>query len=662
MGCFGFMFSFFFFFVDSTTAIPSHRVLQSNVTAASPLQLHVSPGIVEIDNGIVKLSLINPTGQIAGVSYHGIGNILEPEFKDSQRGYWDIGWDAPGIGKNVIDPLNCKEFKIIAQTNDQIEVSFTIKWNPASAGQNVVPLNVDKRYIMLRGSSGFYAYAIFEHLEGWPALNIDRARLAFKLDKKRFRYMAISDERQRTMPTEDDRKFGKVLAYKEAVLLTNPSDPTLKGEVDDKYQYSCDNKDSHVHGWISSSPHVGFWVITPSDEFRAGGPLKPDLTSHVGPTSLSIFFSDHYAGPAFGVFLQNKEQWKKVFGPIFLYLNSDTATQPTTLWQDAKKQTAAEIAKWPYEFALSPDFPHSKQRGSLRGRLFVHDVGPPKPARSAYVGLAPPRNVGSWQDNYKGYQFWTETGQDGSFTITNVRAGTYNLYAWVPGIIGDFKHNVDIIIKPGSVIQIGNLVYNPPRNGPTLWEIGIPDRTASEFYVPDPAPGLVNKLYLKSTQKFRQYGLWDRYTDLYPKNDLIYTVGVSNYAKDWFFAHVTRRADKNIYVPTTWQISFNLRTVSRGSYTLRIALAAAHNAQLQVWINEANTGVKPPHFTTGRIGRENAIARHGIHARYWLFSVNVPGSQLLINRTNKIYIKQLDAGTPFPGVMYDYIRLEAPST
>ncbi|KAG6397543.1 hypothetical protein SASPL_143712 [Salvia splendens] len=608
MGCFGFIFSFFFF-VDSTTAIPSHRLLQSNVTASSPLQLRVSPGIVEIDNGIVKLSLLNPSGQIAGVSYNGIANILEPEFKDSQRGYWDIGWDAPGIGKNVIDPLACTEFKIIAQTNDQIEVSFTMKWNP-SVGRNVVPLNIDKRYIVLRGSSGFYAYAIFEHLAGWPALNIDRARLAFKLDKKRFRYMAISDERQRIMPTEDDRKFGKVLAYKEAVLLTNPSNPSLKGEVDDKYQYSCDNKDSHVHGWISSGPHVGFWVITPSDEFRAGGPLKPDLTSHVGPTSLSA---------------------------------------------------ANEIAKWPYEFPLSPEFPHSKERGSVRGRLLVHDGGPAKPARSAYVVLARPGAAGSWQDNYKGYQFWTKAGQDGSFTITGVRAGIYNLYASVPGIIGDFKHNVYIIIKPGSVIQIGDLVYNAPRNGPTLWEIGIPDRTGSEFYVPDPAPGLINKLYLKSTQKFRQYGLWERYTDLYPKNDLIYTVGASNYARDWFFAHVTRKTANNVYVPTTWQIKFYLKTVSRGSYTLRIALAAAHNAQLQVWINEANAGVKP-HFTTGRIGRENAIARHGIHARYWLFSVNVPGSQLVTNRINTIYIKQVNAGTPFPGVIYDYIRLEAPST
>ena len=79
-----------------------------------------------------------------------------------------------------------------------------------------------------------------------------------------------------------------------------------------------------------------------------------------------------------------------------------------------------------------------------------------------------------------------------------------------------------------------------------------------------------------------------------------------------------------------------------------------------MWINEANTGVKP-HFSTGRIGRENAIARHGIHARYWLFSANVPGSQLVAKRVNVIYIKQVNAGTPFPGVIYDYIRLEAPS-
>lgn len=50
----------------------------------------------------------------------------------------------------------------------------------------------------------------------------------------------------------------------------------------------------------------------------------------------------------------------------------------------------------------------------------------------------------------------------------------------------------------GSEVKLGLIVYRPPRNGPTLWEIGIPDRTAAEFYIPDPKPTLTNRLYNNS--------------------------------------------------------------------------------------------------------------------------------------------------------------------
>lgn len=49
---------------------------------------------------------------------------------------------------------------------------------------------------------------------------------------------------------------------------------------------------------------------------------------------------------------------------------------------------------------------------------------------------------------------------------------------------------------------MGALVYEPPRDGPTLWEIGIPDRTAAEFYVPDPNPNCINKLYVNHPDKY----------------------------------------------------------------------------------------------------------------------------------------------------------------
>lgn len=38
----------------------------------------------------------------------------------------------------------------------------------------------------------------------------------------------------------------------------------------------------------NSNESVGFWMITPSNEFRSGGPIKQGLTSHVGPTTLNV--------------------------------------------------------------------------------------------------------------------------------------------------------------------------------------------------------------------------------------------------------------------------------------------------------------------------------------------------------------------------------------
>lgn len=32
-----------------------------------------------------------------------------------------------------------------------------------------------------------------------------------------------------------------------------------------------------------------------------------------------------------------------------------------------------EVKKWPYEFVASEDYPKSKQRGSISGRLLVDD-------------------------------------------------------------------------------------------------------------------------------------------------------------------------------------------------------------------------------------------------------------------------------------------------
>uniref|UniRef100_A0A7N0TMU4 rhamnogalacturonan endolyase n=1 Tax=Kalanchoe fedtschenkoi TaxID=63787 RepID=A0A7N0TMU4_KALFE len=478
----------------------------------------------------------------------------------------------------------------------------------------------------------------------------------------RFTYMALTDERQRVMPTAEDRLNGTPLDYKEAVKLsTNTSNPDLIGEVDDKYQYSAHYKNSRVHGWISDDPAVGLWMITPSNEFKNGGPTRQRMHSHTGPTMLNVLSCGHYAGPELGIQFRNGEPWKKVFGPVLVYLNSGDRT---SAWLDAKKQMLVEVRKWPYDFPASADHLKSTQRGAVFGQLQVLDrfaQNGTVPASNAHVGLAAPGEAGSWQRESKGYQFWIQADLTGNFMIKNVRPGTYSLYAFVPGFIGDYVYNARVIVESGDLINLSILTYEPPRDGPTLWEIGIPDRTATEYFIPDPDKNLRNYLYDKlSDQKFRQYGLWRRYTELYPDEDLSFTVNQNNYSTDWFFAHVTRKAADNQYLPTTWKINFSLNDVSAMAvYKMRIALASAQAADLEVRVNGQIPD--PPLFKTEQIGKENAIARHGVQGLYWLFHIDIPGGKL-VTGNNTIFLTQTVAAGPFNGVMYDYIRLEGPAT
>ena len=49
--------------------------------------------------------------------------------------------------------------------------------------------------------------------------------------------------------------------------------------------------------------------------------------------------SSHYAGDDLSPKFAKGEPWKKVFGPVFIYLNSVMGEEdPLTLWDDAKIQ------------------------------------------------------------------------------------------------------------------------------------------------------------------------------------------------------------------------------------------------------------------------------------------------------------------------------------
>lgn len=73
----------------------------------------------------------------------------------------------------------------MVENEEQVEISFTRDWSSSLEGKHV-PLNIDKRFVMLRGLSGFYSYAIYEHLKEWPGFNLPQTRIVFKLRKDKY--------------------------------------------------------------------------------------------------------------------------------------------------------------------------------------------------------------------------------------------------------------------------------------------------------------------------------------------------------------------------------------------------------------------------------------------------------------------------------------------
>ncbi len=184
-----------------------------------------------------------------------------------------------------------------------------------------------------------------------------------------------------------------------------------------------------------------------------------------------------------------------------------------------------------------------------RGQLVLND---PQAATTKLphltVGLAHPDYTGSggafmqrsgngslitWAHDGNYYQFWTDGTDDGKFNIDNVRPGHYTLHAFADGVLGEFAQT-DINVEAGKNLNLGQLQWQPVRYGKQVWDIGYPDRTADKFYKGDGA----------------NYWLWGwcvRYGDMFP-NDITYTIGTSDYHKDWFFEqvpHATTDAWKN---------------------------------------------------------------------------------------------------------------------
>jgi rhamnogalacturonan endolyase len=653
-----------------------------------------------LDNGIAKATINKSNGNMSSLVYHGVETM-------GAGGYWEqTPQGAPQLTDTVtIDPA--KNGGARAEVAVKGLTGGTVVLTPGAPGGGT-SCDIEVRYALGRGESGIYAYAIFSHPASYGAMGVGESRYITKLSHA-FDWISVDADRNMLECSPQDWGKGVVIHAKEQRIL---STGVYKNSVEHKYSYTAVQYKVPAFGWSSTKTHIGVWFINPTIEYLSGGASKQELVCHFDandnpdPIILDYWRGTHYGGGA-SCNIAAGENWSKVIGPIFVYCNAladpKTASQAdldtlaatagnptvppawqdnaTALWQDALEQAKKEKAAWPYDWVNGVDYPHKDERGNVTGQLVLDD---PQAATTKLphltVGLAHPDYAGGgrgrrgsggggmvdWAHDAKFYQFWNDGSADGQFTITNVRPGTYTLHAFADGVLGEFAQ-ADITVAAGKTLELGKINWQPVRYGKQVWDIGYPDRTGGKFYMGDGA----------------HYWLWGwcvRYGDLFP-NDITYTIGKSDYRKDWFFEqvpHALSDAWKNPEAKdpltqrfgwmktaapgedtwrtigrgraTTWTIKFNMDKPSHGQAALRVALAGADgNGGLAVAVNGQDAG-------TIQTTPTNAL-RYNTNKSVWQEHTLKFDAALLKAGENEMQLT-VPAGELTSGVVYDYLRLE----
>ena len=634
-----------------------------------------------MDNGIVKATINKNNSVMSSLIYQGV-EIMGP------GGIWEQKPSGQVTRSLTIDPEN--------NGGERAEVALK--------GVNG-RMDIEVRYALERGVSGFYTYAEFSHQASYPPAGEGESRFIMQMSPM-MDWLSVDADRNMLMCSGQDLRAGVVIHAKEQRIL---STGIYKNSVEHKYSYCGVMYKLPAYGWSSTKDKIGVYFINPSTEYIGGGASKLDLVCHMGATLLDYWTSGHYAGGACCA-IPAGESWKKVIGPIFVYCNTlQDPKEPTqaehdrlaatsgnpilpatlhddafALWQDAMAEAKEVKAAWPYEWVNGVDYPHRDQRATVTGQLVLND---PQAASTKLphltVGLSHPDYTGNgsafarrsgngdlvtWEHDGNYYQFWNDGTDDGKFTLPNVRPGTYTLHAFADGVLGEFAQT-DITVEAGKNLELGNLEWKPIRMGRQIWEIGYPDRTANR----------ANSLRSDS----EDYWLWGwcvRYPLLFP-NDITYTIGKSDYHKDWFFEQVPHGESTAWLNPdakdpanqrfgwvkagtpgedmwraigrgreTTWTIKFNMDKATKGNAALRVALAGSDGGGgLEVAVNGKRVGTIHTIST-------NAL-RYNTDTGVWRQYTQTFDASLLNSGENEMKLT-VPAGELTSGVVYDYLRLE----
>ena len=595
---------------------------------ARGMEIRESRNEITLRDEIHSASISKRSGKIISLKLKG------RELITGGQGYWSLtGRSDEGRISSFPHPLRVEVTADPAKNNGKLaQVSV---FCPSQAGHGSLPADTTFHYALVPKGGGLYVFGEIDHRPGLGAFGLAEARFVIKPDPEIFDYIHIDDRRSLTVPSGSDWDRGSPLNLKEARRMTTG---VHQGRPEHKYGYSAVLSETPAYGWCSTREKIGLWMLNPSIEYIAGGPTKPELTAHLDvnpggrPVLLNMWHGSHYGGTSLQV--AKDESWSKMIGPFVIHLNDGDA--PEGLAIEATRRAEEEAGKWPFKWVESPLYAADR-----RVRVSGHIAVPPEGSGPLWVGLTAPdytidtfrgtRKV-DWQHDGKFYQYWGKADADGNFILPHVRPGRYTLHAFCGGILGEFtKTGVNLT----EDAHLGELRWTPERAGRTLWEIGIPDRSAAEFAGGD---------------HYWKWGNYYDYQNRFPEG-VDFTIGSSDWKKDWFFCQPPRLGESGrVESDSTWKVRFHLDEDPPDG-VLRIALCGfREGGRLLLRVNGQYAG------DTGRFPENGVMHRDGIRGtlRTWSFPIS---ADKLRKGENVIEFRS-SATVWHQGILYDYVRLE----
>lgn len=597
--------------------------------AAAPAAVAAPPAVtakqtastIVLDNGLVALTFSRQDGQVHsikrrdGAGWKELGAGAESMYWDSNSEPADppSGGKAPKKGYSRFAPLRSVE--LTANTPQRAEV--VVKGGPGPW----LKFEAEAHWVLFTGDSGFYSYVIIRHPADQPKATFWQTRFVIKTASgDLFTTQVVSDDHVRAKP-----KSGVVKKLMDATYLLED------GSINTKYSNSVTWAETPVYG--QAGPRFGLWSVSASSEYYNGAPIKQGQTTHDN-VLLRVLQSVHFG--AAPVIVEKGEEWSKIYGPFFTYVN--TGSSVAQLWEDAKARQRAEATKWPYPWVDAPEY--ARARGTLTGQWRL-SAGAAR--QGALAVLAEPG--GDWARQGKRYIFFTRTGPDGKFAIPKIAPGKYTLYLSGADQPEEFRRD-GIEIKAGQTTDLGVVAWPATPRDRTLWQLGTFDRRAGEFRNGDDA---------------RNFEMFRRYPEQFPR-DVDFTVGRSDPRRDWNYAQWTWFSRT-----PEWKLRFELPSPPAGPGTLIIGIAAAQplhgqTTDLRVKLNGREIGVIALE-KTGTSGYRGGVQdtkynvlRFPIPAALWKPGENVltfaHGDAEPFPKTDR------DVGFNVGHVMYDAIRLD----